>query len=199
MTSIWHVTHWRSDRFESWPAEDEKDLGFFETQDEVDAAVAAARALPGFRDYPDGFHIEHLELDEFVFRHGFSIESDAEIARARTMGIDRWVGPLPGDLRWYGVRTAYRFSEDMVEERVTLWLATTDEEAIALAEAEAREYVEGMSMTYLGHPEAFATFIANVPIKPGMEVFSSLGEVGLPPGQYLKKIIRDAESERRFD
>jgi homoserine kinase type II len=61
---LWHVHDLENDA-------DEKVIGVYASQANAEAARERAKSLPGFRDYPDGFHIDGYELDEGQWREGF--------------------------------------------------------------------------------------------------------------------------------
>jgi hypothetical protein len=67
------------------------------------------------------------------------------------------------------------------EERITLWNAGSFDEAVALAEAEARDY-EGDLSVYVGLAQAFQLF---EPPGHGAEIFSLMRDSTLDPGAYL--------------
>ena len=80
------------------------------------------------------------------------------------------------DHHWFAVRLLFRVGqecepESVYEERVTLWRAPSHEEAIELAESEAREYSRAEdqhpNVEYLGLAQAFRTYIPDRPIEPG--------------------------------
>ncbi|MEK8108219.1 hypothetical protein NKG94_31080 [Micromonospora sp. M12] len=66
----------------------------------------------------------------------------------------------------------------MYEERVTLWCATSCDAAVALAEAEASEYAEGIDRVCLGFAQVYYLFD-----EPGhgTEVYSLMRDSDLPP------------------
>ncbi len=105
-------------------------------------------------------------------------------------------------LEWYAVRCVFRSawaetSEGLppdihlYEERVTLWQATSLEEAIALAEAEALEYADEDD-DYLDLAQAFKLF--DDP-SSGAEVFSLMRSSRLDPDEYLDTFF-DTGDER---
>lgn len=83
---------------------------------------------------------------------------------------------------WYSVRCVLKL-EDTFEERVTLWRAACFDEAIALAEADAREYAENLEAEYLGLAQAFHLFGSD--LDSGVEVFSLVRQSDLDPDEYL--------------
>ena len=201
MTSVWSVSHTRRYDDEQ-PFGDVKELGFFASEDEASAVVEAARLLPGFADHPDGFSVLELELDAFEWADGFSLAEEERYARARALGIDPAVGPLPGEMAWYGVRTVYRDEENTFEERITVWRARTFEDAVALAEKEAEEYCAVLSLNYLGFAQSHRPFLEDEPIEPGMEVFSLLRESDLDDDDYLDRFFdsgREYQNARADD
>lgn len=92
-------------------------------------------------------------------------------------------------LDWYGVRTVYQWLESgAYEERVTLWKASSFEQAILLAEADAKEYQSG-KVKYLGFAQAYDTKMDDIPIESSFEAFSLLRESDLPPADYITKFF----------
>jgi hypothetical protein len=51
--------------------EDVKLIGVYSTEDVAREAVARIGQQPGFRDHPQGFHIERYPLDADHWREGF--------------------------------------------------------------------------------------------------------------------------------
>ncbi len=105
-------------------------------------------------------------------------------------------------LEWYAVRCVFRSAwaetseglppgVHLYEERVTLWQATSLEEAIALAEAEALEYADEDD-DYLDLAQAFKLF--DDP-SSGAEVFSLMRSSTLEPDEYLDTFF-DTGDER---
>jgi hypothetical protein len=91
------------------------------------------------------------------------------------------------DSAWYAVRCVFKMMEGSgtYEERVTLWVATSAEEAIDKAEAEAIEYSEGLGQ-YLGFAQSFR--MDGGPAD-GSEVFSLMRDSDLDPNQYVTRFF----------
>lgn len=51
--------------------EDAKFIGVYRSEDDARAAVERLRDQPGFRHFPDGFHIERYELNKDHWVEGF--------------------------------------------------------------------------------------------------------------------------------
>jgi homoserine kinase type II len=51
--------------------EDEKLVGIYSSRAQAEAAIERLRDKPGFRDFPDGFHIYEDELDRDGWTEGF--------------------------------------------------------------------------------------------------------------------------------
>jgi len=51
--------------------ENVKLIGIYETEELANAAVVKAKTLPGFEDYPDGFHVDKYELNQDHWLEGF--------------------------------------------------------------------------------------------------------------------------------
>lgn len=109
------------------------------------------------------------------------------------------------DNHWFGVRLLFRVGyeggpESVYEERITLWRADSHEQAIELAEREAREYSQAddqyPDVEYLRLAQAFRTYIPDRPIEPGDEVFSLMRVSRLEPDEYLTTFF-DTGTERQ--
>lgn len=120
-----------------------------------------------------------------------------------------WTAPAAGlapsgmsdhqDLTWYSVRCVFAVgsppstADETYEERVTLWRARSAEEALARAEAEARQYGAGLGCTYLGLAQSYR--LAD-DLGDGSEVFSLMRTSALAPDDYLDTFF-DAGSEHQ--
>ena len=117
-----------------------------------------------------------------------AVRTRAEVKRAREVARK-----TPATPRWFGVKTIYRTTTrdrprfvdahydpkaTSVEERVVVFRAATFQQAIALAEREARAYARGtwtnlygqrMKQDYLGECDAFEMYD---PPAAGVEVYS---------------------------
>ena len=71
MTSVFVVQHIAR---EGQPDEDVKFIGAYFSREQAVAATNRLRELPGFRDYPDGFHIDEYSLDKDYWAEGFVTE-----------------------------------------------------------------------------------------------------------------------------
>ena len=94
------------------------------------------------------------------------------------------------DERWFGVRCVFWHDGDSFEERITLWRATSLDEAIAQAEEEAHEYCEGFDCKYVGLAQAYGPATSPggedaVEITPGTEVFSLFRLSEFEPAEYV--------------
>ncbi len=69
---LWHVR--ADDRY----ADDAKLIGVYRSRENADAAVSRVKGQPGFRDYPEGFEISPITLDEDNWTEGFVIIVDGE-------------------------------------------------------------------------------------------------------------------------
>src|SRR4051794_20996167 len=97
-----------------------------------------------------------------------------------------------GDQSWYSVRCVMRtdtLEPGRYEERITLWRADNFEEAVRLAEDDAREYAAtlGDGFEYLGLAQAY--HLAGPP-GHGAEVFSLIRESALEPQAYLDAMFQ---------
>lgn len=52
-------------------AADAKDIGIYTNRKRAEEAIARLRAQPGFRDWPGGFRIQMVGLDEDLWPKGF--------------------------------------------------------------------------------------------------------------------------------
>jgi hypothetical protein len=112
------------------------------------------------------------------------------------------------ETRWYAVRSLFRAQataesappdladdENAYEERITLWQATSFDEAIDYAEAEAIEYAEFMGVEYLAD-FGQAYDLADVPPRNGVEIFSLTRYSPLLPQPYIDRFF-DTGRERQ--
>ncbi|MFI6321541.1 hypothetical protein ACIBG8_28660 [Nonomuraea sp. NPDC050556] len=104
--------------------------------------------------------------------------------------------PRKSKADWYAVRCLFHWREpyDTYEERITIWRATSLEEAVELAEQEAAEYCETGPFEYLELAQAY--HLAEEAIQPGAEVFSLLRDSDLEPKAYLDTFF-DTGTERQ--
>ena len=103
-----------------------------------------------------------------------------------------------GRLSWYAVRCLFEWRgpgkkrRRIYEERITLWHASSFDEAILKAEAEASDYLNGDDETgrgpirYLALAQAYLLDEGAVPGE-GVEVFSMLRESNKKPKRYLTR------------
>jgi hypothetical protein len=98
-------------------------------------------------------------------------------------------------LRW--PPRAGRKKPFLYEERITLWNAESLDEAIDLAELEAKVYADG-EPEYLDLLQAFWLFEEFTLPHQGVEVFSLLRESDLEPKAYLDTFF-DSGFERQSD
>lgn len=96
---------------------------------------------------------------------------------------------------WFGVRCVFRHGESTYEERIVIVLAVDFSHAIAKAEDEAADYVDGMNMEYIGLAQAFMLF--DEP-RDGAEVFSLMRDSDLEPDEYLDSFFSTGD-ERQGD
>src|SRR5215210_4053784 len=97
---------------------------------------------------------------------------------------------------WYAVRCVLRHSHDqrLYEERITVWHASSFNEAVGRAESEASEYGAMVGSASLGLTQAFE--IAEDQVTEGTEVFSLIRESELAPKDYLDTFF-DTGTERQ--
>jgi hypothetical protein len=101
---------------------------------------------------------------------------------------------------WFSVRCLFRAGsnkawgphdlkrgESAYEERITLWQAESADEAIRLAENDARTYEAQIEVEYLGLAQSYR--IPN-PVDHGGEVFSLVRRSTLLPTDYIKPVLR---------
>ena len=104
--------------------------------------------------------------------------------------------------KWYGVRTLNRWldtptGKETYEERVTIWMANSGEEALALAAEEAIAYSEINGLEDLGFAQAF--WMSTSPAQ-GSEVFSLLRDSDLQLDDYLNAYSdTGAERQQKID
>jgi hypothetical protein len=96
---------------------------------------------------------------------------------------------------WFAVRCVVHHSDlGVYEERVTLWQAASFDEAIGLAEDDARNYAQDLdSASYAGLAQAYELYD---PPGHGAEIYSLMRKSALPPAEYLTAFF-DTGSERQ--
>ncbi|MGH9785953.1 MAG: DUF4288 domain-containing protein [Terriglobia bacterium] len=105
---------------------------------------------------------------------------------------------------WYAARCLFRHGaltanirrKHVYEERIILLRASSDREAIKLAEEEARKYAShDPSSAYLNYVETYHLFEAS--IRSGAEVFSLLRSSNLSATAFLSRYYDDGSEHRR--
>jgi hypothetical protein len=97
---------------------------------------------------------------------------------------------------WYSVRCLFKLASKAsatYEERITLWRASSPDEAVASAEFEAGEYAADVAGQYLGFAQVYSMY--DEPVH-GAELFSLLRESTLAPPAYLDAFF-DTGDERQ--
>lgn len=72
MSYVYLVQHSRELESE---VEDVKLIGIYSSAAAADRAVARLRSMPGFSQFPDGFHVDRYELDVDHWTEGFGKSS----------------------------------------------------------------------------------------------------------------------------
>lgn len=96
-------------------------------------------------------------------------------------------------MAWYGVRMVFRFRElNAYEERISLFDATSEEDAFALADLEAQDYCERSGSVDTGLRHCY-TVGKELDLT---EVFSLMRTSRRSPRRYLRRFF-DSGSERQ--
>lgn len=104
---------------------------------------------------------------------------------------------------WYAARSVFRHGalkgtarrKHVYEERIVLLRAGSDNEAIKLAEREARRYAGlDAGITYLNYVETYHLFEAS--IRNGSEVFSLLRSSNRSADRFLSRYYDDGSEHR---
>jgi hypothetical protein len=102
---------------------------------------------------------------------------------------------------WYSVRCIFHHpkrnkkkGEYLYEERILLWRANDLDQAIELAEEEAKQYEKDANCVYIGLSQGYHTFL-EIP-ESGSEVYSLMREDESSPDDYLDFYF-DTGSERQ--
>lgn len=110
------------------------------------------------------------------------------------------VGPVTGgDRRWYSVRCVLEVRRGKgdrgwprrYEERVTVWLADTPQEAGAKAKAEARAYATRLGRPKLRVLHVSGAFALAGPVTDGREIFSVVRMSSDKPGKFARRYADD--------
>ena len=104
---------------------------------------------------------------------------------------------------WYSVRCIFHHpkrnkeeGEFLYEERILLWEAASLDQAIEMAELEAKEYEKVANCIYCGLAQGYYTYIDKP--ESGAEVFSLMREDDLSAEEYLDFYF-DTGKERQKD
>lgn len=122
-------------------------------------------------------------------------------------------GEMPGDdgpdgPTWFAVRCVFRDTgetgrrsrrdrrrgEALYEERITLWLAESEDHAFELAEAEARGYAEDIALEYVEFADSYR--MERAP-HSGAEVFSLMRYSRRGVRRYLDRFFDTGRERRR--
>ena len=96
---------------------------------------------------------------------------------------------------WFGVRCLFQWPQQgCYEERITIWQASSFEDAIRKAEFEATEYADTHALLYLGLAQGF--WMVGEDVTEGSEVFSLLRQSDLGVDAYLEEYF-DTGTERQ--
>jgi hypothetical protein len=90
------------------------------------------------------------------------------------------------DSEWFSVRCVFHWVDwegEPYEERITLWQAASLDDAIELAEQEARRYESDTGVRYVGLAQAYALGVPE--LTGGTEIFSLLRDSDLTPDDYV--------------
>ncbi|MFI6522034.1 hypothetical protein ACIBF1_41255 [Spirillospora sp. NPDC050679] len=100
---------------------------------------------------------------------------------------------------WYGVRCVIFWpqgDERLYEESITVWRASSFDEAIAKAETEALDYATVCDGQYLGLAQAY--FIGDgASITEGTEVFSLMRASDLDQDEYVTRYFATGRERQR--
>lgn len=80
------------------------------------------------------------------------------------------------------------------EERITLWLAASEDDAIARAEDDAKEYAEALGADYCGLAQSYRLIGSPA---DGAEVFSLIRGSNLGPEDYIDRFFDTGEERQR--
>jgi hypothetical protein len=100
--------------------------------------------------------------------------------------------------RWFAVRCLFEGADGpqtTYEERITLWQASSPDDAVARAQEEAVEYAEFAGLTPVpGFAQSYP--LADAPPRDGAEVFSLTRSSALPAKPYVEQFF-DTGRERQ--
>lgn len=96
-------------------------------------------------------------------------------------------------MEWFAVRHVLE-QESTFEERITLWHASSEDEAIRRAEDEAAEYAAILNVNLL---PLFQCYWLSDPPTDGNEVFSLIRRSALPAGRYLDTFFDTGDEFQR--
>jgi hypothetical protein len=169
-----------------------------------------AEACPAdFLEHSEAYWIDReiFELDAEVF--SWLRESDLDPAeyiktfystgRERDQGNQ--LSASGGGLEWYGVRCLFWWVDwagQPFEERITLWQAASADQAVEMAERDARGYADDSGIDYLEFSQVCGCG-AGAEVEEGMMVFSLLRESDLSPDLYIATFFNTGREGVRPD
>lgn len=81
------------------------------------------------------------------------------------------------------VRCVIQLTERDYEERITIWRTDDLDDAVAKAQAEARDYAANVGGTAIDFAQSYGS--DEDPTEDGAEVFSLIRQSEMPPRQYI--------------
>lgn len=100
-------------------------------------------------------------------------------------------------MRYYAARCVLLHGEGTYEERITLWQAKDEQDAIRLAESDAKDYAEALDLVDLGVVQLFS--MHDQLSDQGCEVFSLLRDSTLEPTEYVERFFATGAEYQRHD
>ena len=101
---------------------------------------------------------------------------------------------------WYGAKCLFLHRDApalgpgrVYEQRIVLVRASSQEDAIQVAEANAREYAHDNDAVYLGFVDTFHIFSEN--LGEGTEVYSLMQTSQLEPAEFVSKYFDDGTQD----
>ncbi len=142
-----------------------------ESEDES-VEVERAEADASYGDLPDE-DLPDRDLVGEVGAHDGLVIVDREIAESN----------------WFSVRCHFQLSTDTYEERITIWQSGEFEDALEMAEQEARNYAASRGGRYLESCDGYRMSNQALMAEPGQQLYSLVRTSSLAPAAYLRQFF----------
>ncbi len=180
---------------------DNVEVDDLEVHDDVDDdvqsdEVAVDEVVLAVQSDDDGDSDDDVDSDDEVDSEGESdpepepeLVEDVAIADGLVI-VDRAVSDAESQgEQWFSVRCHFQLTPDTYEERITIWRSGEFEEALEMAEQEARKYASERGGRYLESCDGYRMSDPTLIAEPGQQIYSLTRTSSLAPAAYLRQFF----------